>query len=247
MNRKLTIWVTGSSRGIGLAIAERFALDGHRVVLHCRERVSALRAQLDTLRTRGCSVMGVCGDVSSAADVSRMLTEIHAYFGPVEGLVLNAGVALPQKLLTDCTLAEISRVLEVNTLGAILTAQAVVPDMVAKKRGSIVCISSYFGVIGGSCEVPYSASKAALGGFTRALAKELAPSGVRVNCIAPGFVPTEMNAAFDAAAQDAIRRDIPLETLGRPEDIADAAQFLLLDTARFITGQVLCVDGGSSL
>ena len=247
MNRKLTIWVTGSSRGIGLAIAERFALDGHRVVLHCRERVSALRAQLDTLRTRGCSVMGVRGDVSSAADVSRMLSEIHAYFGPVEGLVLNAGVALPQKLLTDCTLAEISRVLEVNTLGAMLTAQAVVPDMVAKKRGSIVCISSYFGVIGGSCEVPYSASKAALGGFTRALAKELAPSGVRVNCIAPGFVPTEMNAAFDAAAQDAIRRDIPLETLGRPEDIADAAQFLLLDTARFITGQVLCVDGGSSL
>ena len=247
MNRKLTIWVTGSSRGIGLAIAERFALDGHRVVLHCRERVSALRAQLDTLRTRGCSVMGVCGDVSSAADVSRMLSEIHAYFGPVEGLVLNAGVALPQKLLTDCTLAEISRVLEVNTLGAMLTAQAVVPDMVAKKRGSIVCISSYFGVIGGSCEVPYSASKAALGGFTRALAKELAPSGVRVNCIAPGFVPTEMNAAFDAAAQDAIRRDIPLETLGRPEDIADAAQFLLLDTARFITGQVLGVDGGSSL
>lgn len=247
MNRKLTIWVTGSSRGIGLAIAERFARDGHRVVLHCRERVSALRAQLDTLRTRGCSVMGVCGDVSSAADVSRMLSEIHAYFGAVEGLVLNAGVALPQKLLTDCTLAEISRVLEVNTLGAMLTAQAVVPDMVAKKRGSIVCISSYFGVIGGSCEVPYSASKAALGGFTRALAKELAPSGVRVNCIAPGFVPTEMNAAFDAAAQDAIRRDIPLETLGRPEDIADAAQFLLLDTARFITGQVLCVDGGSSL
>ena len=247
MNRKLTIWVTGSSRGIGLAIAERFALDGHRVVLHCRERVSALRAQLDTLRTRGCSVMGVCGDVSSAADVSRMLSEIHAYFGSVEGLVLNAGVALPQKLLTDCTLAEISRVLEVNTLGAMLTAQAVVPDMVAKKRGSIVCISSYFGVIGGSCEVPYSASKAALGGFTRALAKELAPSGVRVNCIAPGFVPTEMNAAFDAASQDAIRRDIPLETLGRPEDIADAAQFLLLDTARFITGQVLCVDGGSSL
>ena len=247
MNRKLTIWVTGSSRGIGLAIAERFALDGHRVVLHCRERVSALRAQLDTLRTRGCSVMGVCGDVSSAADVSRMLSEIHAYFGSVEGLVLNAGVALPQKLLTDCTLAEISRVLEVNTLGAMLMAQAVVPDMVAKKRGSIVCISSYFGVIGGSCEVPYSASKAALGGFTRALAKELAPSGVRVNCIAPGFVPTEMNAAFDAAAQDAIRRDIPLETLGRPEDIADAAQFLLLDTARFITGQVLCVDGGSSL
>lgn len=247
MNRKLTIWVTGSSRGIGLAIAERFALDGHRVVLHCRERVSALRAQLDTLRTRGCSVMGVCGDVSSAADVSRMLSEIHAYFGSVEGLVLNAGVALPQKLLTDCTAEEISRVLEVNTLGAMLTAQAVVPDMVAKKRGSIVCISSYFGVIGGSCEVPYSASKAALGGFTRALAKELAPSGVRVNCIAPGFVPTEMNAAFDAAAQDAIRRDIPLETLGRPDDIADAAQFLLLDTARFITGQVLCVDGGSSL
>ena len=120
--------------------------------------------------------------------------------------------------------------------------------MVRKKRGSIVNISSYFGVTGGSCEVPYSAAKAALTGMTRALAKELGPSGIRVNCVAPGFVPTEMNAAFDEAAREAIRQEIPLGTLGAPEDIAAAVYFLALDdTARFITGQVLCVDGGSGL
>lgn len=245
---KYTVFVTGSSRGIGRAIALRFAEAGHRVVLHCRTRREETDALLQQLRARQLSAMVVQGDVSDPSDVRRMFRQIRAHFGPVEILVNNAGTALPQQLLTDCSDDEITRILDINTKGALLCAREAIPDMVAKKRGSIVSISSYFGIIGGSCEVPYSASKAALVGMTRALAKELAPSGIRVNCVAPGFVPTEMNAAFDAQAQELLRQDIPLETLGRAEDIAEAVFFLALEeTARFITGQTLCVDGGSSL
>ena len=245
---KYTVLVTGSSRGIGRAVALRFAEAGHRVVLHCRSRREETDALLEALREKHLSAMAVQGDIADPADVARMFSEIRAHFGPVEILINNAGIALPQQLLTDCSDAELSRILDVNVKGALLCARTAIPDMVSKKHGSIVSISSYFGVIGGSCEVPYSTSKAALTGLTRALAKELAPSGIRVNCVAPGFVPTEMNAAFDAAAQEELRRDIPLETLGRAEDIAEAVYFLALDeTARFITGQTLCVDGGSSL
>ena len=245
---KRTVLVTGSSRGIGRAIALRFARAGHRVVLHCRENREGIEALAAALHAEGLSAMAVQGDVSSEAEVCRMMEEIRGYYGPVEVLVNNAGVALPQQLLTDCTAEQIGRVLDVDAKGALLCARAAIPDMVRKKRGSIVNISSYFGVTGGSCEVPYSAAKAALTGMTRALAKELGPSGIRVNCVAPGFVPTEMNAAFDEAAREAIRQEIPLGTLGAPEDIAEAVYFLALDdTARFITGQVLCVDGGSGL
>lgn len=245
---KHTVLITGSSRGIGRAVALRFAEAGHRVVLHCRNRREETDALLEELCAKQLSAMAVQGDISDSADVARMFSEIRAHFGPVDILVNNAGIALPQQLLTDCSDEEIARILDVNVKGALLCARAAIPDMVSKKRGSIVSISSYFGVVGGSCEVPYSASKAALTGLTRALAKELAPSGIRVNCVAPGFVPTEMNAAFDAAAQEDLRREIPLETLGRAEDIAEAVYFLALDeTARFITGQTLCVDGGSSL
>ena len=245
---KYTVFITGSSRGIGRAIAQKFALAGHRVVLHCRSRRDEAEALLSSIKEQGCSAMLVQGDIADASDVTRMFSEIQAHFGAVEILVNNAGIALPQQLLTDCSDAELDAVLDVNIKGALLCARAAIPTMVSKKRGSIVNISSYFGVIGGSCEVPYSASKAALVGMTRALAKELAPSGIRVNCVAPGFVPTEMNAAFDTAAQEELRLDIPLETLGRAEDIAEAVYFLALDeTARFITGQTLCVDGGSSL
>ena len=245
---KYTVFVTGSSRGIGAAAALRFARAGHRTVLHCKTRRTEAEALLEVLRNEGCSVMLVQGDIADPADVARMFSEIRAHFGAVQILINNAGIALPQQLLTDCSDAELSGILDVNVKGALLCSRAAYADMVAKKQGSIVNISSYFGVIGGSCEVPYSASKAALVGLTRALAKELAPSGVRVNCVAPGFVPTEMNAAFDAAAQEEFRKDIPLGTLGTAEDIAEAVYFLALDkTARFITGQTLCVDGGSSL
>lgn len=241
---KHTVLVTGSSRGIGRAIAERFARDGHRVALLCRER----RAEADALRValqrEHLSVMAVQGDVSEEAEVARMLEEIRAYFGPVDVLVNNAGIALPQQLLTDCTAADWDRLFAVNVRGAFLCCRGVLPDMVRKKRGSIVNLSSMWGVTGGSCEVPYSASKAALIGLTKALAREVAPSGIRVNCVAPGFVPTGMNAHLGPEAVEGIREETPLLTLGTPEDVAAAVCFLACEDARFLTGQVLCCDGG---
>lgn len=241
---KYTVFVTGSSRGIGRAIAERFARDGHRVAIHCHTRRTEADALCGRLRAERLSVMAVQGDVSDEADVARMVGEIQAHFGAVEILVNNAGVALPQQLLTDCTAADWDRLFAVNVRGAFLCSRAVLPAMVKKQRGSIVNISSMWGVTGGSCEAPYSASKAALIGLTKALAKEVAPSGIRVNCVAPGFVETEMNAHLDAATVEDIRQDTPLLTLGTPEDIAAAVAFLALEESRFITGQVLCCDGG---
>lgn len=241
---KHTVLVTGSSRGIGRAIAERFARDGHRVAIHCHVR----RAEADALRValqrEHLSVMAVQGDVSKEAEVARMLEEIRAYFGPVDVLVNNAGIALPQQLLTDCTAADWDRLFAVNVRGAFLCCRGVLPDMVRKKRGSIVNLSSMWGVTGGSCEAPYSASKAALIGLTKALAREVAPSGIRVNCVAPGFVPTGMNAHLGPEAVEGIREETPLLTLGTPEDVAAAVCFLACEDARFLTGQVLCCDGG---
>ena len=241
---KYTVWITGSSRGIGRAIAERFAGEGHRVVIHCRARRDEADALCAALRADHLSAMVVQGDVSAEADVERMVGEIRDYFGPVEILINNAGVALPQQLITDCTPDDWDRLFAVNVRGAFLCCRAVLPGMVRKQRGSIVNISSMWGVTGGSCEVPYSASKAALIGLTKALAKETAPSGIRVNCVAPGFVATEMNAHLDADTVEAIRQDTPLLSLGTAEDIADAVCFLALEQSRFVTGQVLCCDGG---
>lgn len=243
-----TVFVTGSSRGIGRAIAERFALAGHRVVLHGKTESEALNECFSRLKARGCSVMKVTADVSDGTEMLEAVRSVQAYFGSVEILINNAGEALPQQLLTDCAEGEIRRMLDVNALGAMLVSRAVIPGMVSKKEGSIVNLSSYFGIVGGSCEVPYSASKAALIGFTRALAKELAPSGIRVNCVAPGFVDTDMNAHFSEADRALIREDIPLGRFGTPEDIAEAVYFLARsETAGFLTGQTLTADGGASL
>ena len=237
---KHTVLVTGSSRGIGRAIAERFARDGHRVAIHCHVRRAEADALKAALQQEHLSVMAVQGDVSKEAEVARMLEEIRAYFGPVDVLVNNAGIALPQQLLTDCTVTDWDRLFGVNVRGAFLCCRGVLPDMVRKKRGSIVNLSSMWGVTGGSCEAPYSASKAALIGLTKALAREVAPSGIRVNCVAPGFVPTGMNAHLGPEAVEGIREETPLLT----EDVAAAVCFLACEDARFLTGQVLCCDGG---
>ena len=165
-------------------------------------------------------------------------------FDFVDVLVNNAGVALPNRLVTDTSAADWSRVFGVNMDGMFFVTRAVLPGMVSNQRGSIVNISSMWGVIGGSCEVAYSASKAAVIGYTKALAKEVAPSGIRVNCVAPGFVLTDMTRCFDESVIADICEETPLLRAGTPEDIASAVRFLASEDALFITGQVLCVDGG---
>ena len=243
-HKKHTVFVTGSSRGIGAAIARAFAEDGHRVVIQYHTNKLAADALCAALSEKGLSVMTVSGDVSNGNDVTDMLSRAEARFGTIDILVNNAGIALPQQLLTDCTEADWDRVFQVNVKGMFLMSKGVIPAMVSAKCGSIVNISSMWGVTGGSCEVPYSASKAAVIGFTKALAKELAPSGVRVNCVAPGFVMTEMNGQLTGETVNTIVEDTPLLRAGTGEDIARAVRYLALDDASFVTGQVLSVDGG---
>lgn len=241
---KHTALITGSSRGIGAGIARRFAREGHRVAIHYREREDLARALLDELKGEGCSAMLVQGDLSVPAETERIASAVRERFGLIDVLVNNAGIALPSQLVTDTTLSDWNQVLKTNVTGLFLMTNAVLPEMISQKRGAIVNISSMWGVTGGSCEVAYSASKAAVIGYTKALAKEVAPSGVRVNCIAPGFVLTDMTRAFPESVMADIREETPLLRLGEPEDIAAAALFLASEESSFITGQVLCVDGG---
>lgn len=241
---KNTVLVTGASRGIGREIATRFARAGYGVVIQGNGHMDEAERLCASLIAEGCDALPVCADITDGASVARMAEEIHARFGGVRFLVNNAGVALPQQLLTDCAESDWQRVFDVNMKGAYLVTRAVLADMVDAKDGAIVNISSMWGVTGGSCEVPYSASKAALIGFTKALAKELAPSNIRVNCIAPGFIETDMNANLSAADVAAIIAETPLERAGTPGDIAGVALFLCDQASSFMTGQVLSVDGG---
>lgn len=241
---KHTVLVTGSSRGIGAGIAQRFAREGHRVAIHYHERESVAHALYDALAASGCSVMLVQGDISNEAQAREIVSRVRERFGFIDVLVNNAGIALPTQLVTDTTLADWNRVMQTNVNGMFLVTNAVLPAMVSQKRGAIINISSMWGVTGGSCEVAYSASKAAVIGYTKALAKEVAPSGIRVNCIAPGFVLTDMTRNFPQETIDGICEETPLLRTGTVEDIAAAALFLGTEESSFITGQVLCVDGG---
>ncbi len=241
---KHTVLVTGASGGVGNAIARAFAMDGHRVVLHYNAHAEKAEAIVRELRDAHCSVMRVQADLSDERATVAMVDAAEKAYGAVDVLVNNAGVALPQMLLTDCSAAEWDRVFAINVRGTFLATRAVLPGMVSKKRGAIVNISSMWGITGGSCEVPYSASKAAVIGLTKALAKEVAPSNIRVNCIAPGLVLTEMNAALTQETIDGVVEETPLLRAGVPEDIAAAALYLASDAASFVTGQTLSVDGG---
>lgn len=241
---KNTVLVTGASRGIGRAIAQKFAENGYHVALHGNSHFEQAESLASELCAAGFDAMAVRADLRSAEQVEAMRRVVERRFGQADTLINNAGVALPQKLLTDCTEAEWDDLFAVNVRAMFLTIRAFTPAMVSMGRGSIVNLSSMWGVTGGSCEAPYSASKAAVIGLTKAMAKELAPSGVRVNCIAPGFVTTDMNAALTPETVEEIRLETPLLTLGTPEDVADAALFLAARNARFITGQVICCDGG---
>lgn len=235
-----TVLITGGSRGIGAACVEAFAAAGCRVVfsyLHSQEQAAALCARWEG------RVMAVQADVADRDQVAALFRQAEQAFGPVEVLVNNAGIA-QQKLFTDITPAEWRRMLAVHLDGPFYCCQAALPAMIRAKWGRIINISSMWGQVGGSCEVHYSAAKAGLIGLTKALAQEEGPSGVTVNCIAPGVVETDMMAGFSAADKQALAEETPLCRLGRPEEVAAAAVFLAGDQAAFITGQVLGVNGG---
>ncbi len=234
--------VTGSSRGIGRAIARRLAADGFAVVVNGRDGEAVEKTVMEICAAGGEATGFVC-DVTDSAAVNRMGDAIEDSLGAVSALVNNAGIA-QQKLLTHLTDADWHRMMATHADAAFYTCRRFLPEMIRQKAGGIVNVSSMWGQTGGSCEVHYSAAKAALIGLTRALAKEVGPSGVRVNCVAPGVIETDMMAAFDEGTRQQLREETPLGRLGSPDDVARSVAFLLSEEAGFITGQVLAPNGG---
>lgn len=243
VNGMRTVLITGASRGIGAAAARAFAQNGDRVMIHYHKQRALAQALCEQLRQAGAQAACVQADVAERAQVQAMLAQTERQFGLVEVLVNNAGIA-QQALFTDVSEAEWDRMFAVNVKGMFHCTQGVLGKMISQKRGKIVNISSMWGQIGASCEVSYSAAKAAVIGLTKALAKEVGPSGIQVNCVAPGVIDTEMNAALDASTRAMLAEETPLGVLGTAEDVARAIVFLASPQADFITGQVLGVNGG---
>jgi len=235
--------VTGSSRGIGRAIAAELARAGYAVCINYLERKDKATELAELLTAEGCTVMTAQADVSDRKAVNEMVAKIKEKWGPVSLLVNNAGVA-GQCLFQDITDEMWNRYFGVNLNGAFHTIQAVLPDMLHEHEGNIINVSSIWGLRGASCEVTYSCTKHALIGLTRSLAMELAPSGIRVNCIAPGVIRTDMLDALPDGALEQLAEETPVGRLGLPEEISGAAAFLASEKAAYITGQVLTIDGG---
>ena len=237
------VLITGASRGIGAATARLFAREGWNAALNSSspDGTVPLARELSGLGVRAVSMTA---DVSDPVQAARLVRQAEGDLGPLDAVVCCAGVALPQQLLTDTTDGQWRRVTSVDLDGIFYTLRAAIPGMVRRKRGAIVTVSSMWGVTGGSCEAPYSAAKAGVIGLTRALAKELGPSNIRVNCVAPGVINTGMNRHLTPEDLAALGAEAPLGRIGEPEEAAEAILFLASDRSSFITGQVLNVDGG---
>ena len=232
------VLITGGSRGIGAAAARRFAAGGDKVILnYCRsqERAEALAAEIGG--------WAVCADVSDPVQVKKMVDNVLDKFCQLDILICNAGIA-QQKLFGDLTDEDWRRMFAVHVDGMFYTIRAALPHFIHRKAGRILTVSSMWGQVGGACEVAYSAAKAAVIGMTRALAKELGPSGITVNCVSPGVIDTEMNANLTGADLAALAEETPLGRIGRPEDVAEALWYLASPGAEFVTGQVLAPNGG---
>ena len=241
---KNIVLITGASRGIGAETAIYFAKQGFDVAINFEKNETAAKKVAEKIESIGRRALLVQGDISCPEQAKRIVEKTQKELGTIGVLVNNAGIS-KQALFTDVTPEEASRIYEVNVGGMFNMISAVLPQMIHEKKGSIVNISSVWGLSGASCEVHYSASKAAVIGATKALAQELAPSGLRVNCVAPGMIETDMNAHLSKEDMENLKNETPLGKIGTPEDVAKAIFFLASDEfSPFTTGQVLSPNGG---
>lgn len=238
-----TVLITGASRGIGRAIAVAFAGAGYRLVITCsnsREELLSLRQELKT--QFHVDVLPSIGDVSSYSYMQQLFSEITERFGGVDVLINNAGIS-HIGLLSDMTIEDWNRIVSTNLTSVFSSCKLAIPYMVHQKAGKIINISSIWGIAGASCEVAYSACKGGVNAFTKALAKELAPSNIQVNAIACGVIDTQMNACFSEEEREALTEEIPAGRFGLPEEVAALALQLAAGND-YLTGQIITLDGG---
>lgn len=238
--------ITGAGKGIGRATALRLAKDGYKIaVCYNNSRLAAEKTVSDIISAGG-TARAYKLDITDSQNVNSVIADIEKSFGEIAVLVNNAGIA-EQLLFTDITDEMWRKMLDTNLSGAFYCSRAVLPFMIHRKSGKIINIASIWGETGGSCEVHYSAAKAGVIGMTKALAKEVGPSGITVNCVSPGVVLTDMTSHFDEDTMNTLKDETPLGRIGTPEDVAGAVSFLASADADFITGQDLAVNGGMNI
>ncbi len=236
-----TVLITGGTRGIGKAVAQAFLERGYEVILnYCHDEEAALATQSEFNMLGYCPVL-MRADVSDEEQVKDMFKEIFRLYGKLDVLINNAGISVVQ-VIQDTTLYDWEKIFGVNVTGTFLCSREAVDNMICSGGGCIINVASIWGEVGASCEVAYSASKGAVISFTKALAKELAPSFIRVNCVSPGVIDTEMNAHLSEVEMEDLINQIPAGRLGTGEDVAGACLFLAENT--YVTGEVLSVGGG---
>ena len=245
LSNKIAI-VTGSGRGIGRAIALKLAEVGATVVVNDIGDAEPLEAVAEEIRAMGRQSLSILADVSSSSDVARLVAEAIAAYGKIDILVNNAGIARDQ-LVLRMSEEDWDRVLEVDLKSVFLCTKAVLRHMVKQRWGRIISIASVVGIVGNPGQANYASAKAGIIGFTRTVAKEVASHGITANAIAPGFIDTEMTQRLKEDWKQEIKRQIPLGCFGSPRDVAEAVAFLASEEARYITGQVLGVDGGMAV
>lgn len=237
------ILITGASRGIGRSIALHFAKNNYHVFLNCRKSIDELedvRMQIDSMKTGSCEI--VMGDAGNPKDVRRIFDKIRGTYGRLDVLVNNAGIS-HIGLLSDMSDEEWDNVIRTNLSSVFYCCRAAIPAMVSEKRGRIINVSSMWGVSGASCEAAYSASKSGVNGLTRALAKELAPSNIQVNALAPGVIDTVMNGQLNEEERQNLAYEIPIGRFGSPDEVAKVI-WDLANAPEYLTGQIIGIDGG---